>query len=160
MFENILLETGQRSMTVTLVNHVIVGQREYRLDIGNLVGLDIIPIGIAQEEQLTLRVVDNVNNVVGIEVLQNGNNRSTIGDRSQIRNHPTGVVTANQCDAIALLNVGLLQQKVQFSDLLGHLIVRECFILEIVGQRRQLAIVAETLLVEFNQVFLQHSLLL
>ena len=53
--------------TLALIDSVVVGEREYRLDIRYLIPLDVVPEVIAEEEELTLRVIYDVDYIIGIK---------------------------------------------------------------------------------------------
>ena len=156
VLHDVALELGER-LAVAFVDHVEVREREDRLDLFDLVLLDHVPEVVAQEQQPAFGVVDDVDDVGRGEVLQDGDDHRAVGDRSDIGDAPAGVVAADQRDFVALSDAGLLVEQVQFGDLLGHFVVREGFALEIVGQGRHFAVLPETPLVDFDEVFLQHG---
>lgn len=92
-------------------------------------------------------MVDDVDDVGRVEVLKNRYYDCTIGDCGDVAYTPAGVVTADKSNLIATLNAHLLKHKVDLSDLLSKLVVREVFALEVVGESRHLTVVAEALLV-------------
>jgi len=104
--------------------------------------------------KLALRVVDDVDDVGRSEVLQYRDDYGAEGDRGYVGDAPPGIVAPDQRYFVPLLYAGLFEQEVQLGDLLGHLVIRECFTLEIVGQRRHFTVLAKTRLVYFYQVFL------
>lgn len=73
-----------------------VGEREDRLNLANLVLLDVVPVVVAQEEQAALRVVDDVDDVGRGEVLEDGNDDRAVGDGSDIGDAPPRVVASYQ----------------------------------------------------------------
>ena len=95
-------------------------------------------------------MVDDVDDVRGGEVLQDGDDDGAVGDRGQIGDAPSGVVTSDQGDFVALFDAGLFEEQVEFGDLLGHFVIGEGLVLEIVGQSRHFAVFAETLFVYFQ----------
>ena len=115
---------------------------------------DDVPEVVAQKEQLAFRVVDDVDDVGRGEILQYRDDYGAVGDRGDVGDAPPGIVAPDQRYLVALLYAGLFEQEVQLGDLLGHLVIRECFALEIVGQCRHFTVLAETRLVYFYQVFL------
>ena len=129
-------------------------ERKDRFDAGNLLFLDQVPIGVAHEEQAAFRVVDDVDDVAGGEILENRDDDRAEGDRGHVGDTPAGVVAADECDLVALPDPRLAEEQVQFGDLFGHLIVRKVLVLEVVGQGGKLAVVAETLFVNTDQVLL------
>ena len=96
--------------------------------------------------------------VGGREVLEDGDDDRSVGDRRQIGDAPARIVAADERDLVAAADLRFFEEEMQFGDLLGHLVVRKGFALEIVGQRRQLAVSAEALFVHSDQILLQHSL--
>ena len=131
-----------------------IGERKYGFDLAYLVFFDDVPEIVAQKEQLALRVVDDVDDVGRSEVLQYRDDYGAEGDRGYVGDAPPGIVAPDQRYFVPLLYAGLFEQEVQLGDLLGHLVIRECFTLEIVGQRRHFTVLAKTRLVYFYQVFL------
>ena len=103
-------------------------------------------------------MVDDVYDVGGREVLEDGDDDRSVGDRRQIGDAPARIVAADERDLVAAADLRFFEEEMQFGDLLGHLVVRKGFALEIVGQRRQLAVSAEALFVHSDQILLQHSL--
>ena len=88
------------------------------------------------------------------EVLQYRDDYGAVGDRGYVGDAPPGIVASDQRYFVTFLHAGLFEQEVQLGDLLGHLVIRECFALEIVGQCRHFPVLAKTRLVYFYQVFL------
>ena len=156
VLNDVFLEGGNL-LAIALEDAAEVGEREYGLDAHHLLLVNHIPEGVAQEEEFRLGVVDDVVDVVGVEVLKDGDNHSTIGDGGQIGDDPAGVVAANEGDFVTLLDITLPKEHVELGNLLGHLIVGETLLLEVVCQSRHLAVLLETALVNLNQVFLYHK---
>ena len=153
VFQDIALELGER-LAVAFVDGVEIGERKHGLDLAYLVFFDDVPEVVAQKEQLAFRVVDDVDDVGRGEILQYRDDYGAVGDRGDVGDAPPGIVAPDQRYLVALLYAGLFEQEVQLGDLLGHLVIRECFALEIVGQCRHFTVLAETRLVYFYQVFL------
>ncbi len=149
VLDDVALEFRQR-LAVAFVDRLEVRQREDRFDLADLFFFDDVPEVVAQEKQAALRVVDDVNDVVGREVLQNGYDDRSVGDSADVGDAPAGVVAAYERYLVALLDAGFLEQQVELGYLFGHFVVRELLVLEIVGQRRHLAVFAEARFVDFQ----------
>ena len=134
-----------------------VRERKDGLDLRNAVLLDHVPVVVAQEEQTALRMVDDVDDVVGVEVLQNGHDDRAVGDGRDVGDAPAGVVAADQRDFVASFDTRLFVEQVQLGDFLGHFVVGKGLFLEIIGQGGQLAVFAETGFVYLQEVFGQHG---
>ena len=127
-----------------------VRQREDRFDLPDLLLLDDVPEVVAQEQQAAFGVVDDVDDVVGREILEDRHDDGSVGDRADVGDAPAGIVAPDERDLVALPDAGLAVEEVQAGYLLGHFVVGEGLAVEIVGQGRHLAVVAETGLVDFQ----------
>ena len=108
---NVLHIVGEL-VALALVDDVVVGEREYCLDSGYLVALDVIPEVVAEEEQTALRVVDDVDDIGGVEVLKNRHNHCSVCYRGDVAHTPACIVTTDERNLIALLDACLLKHKV------------------------------------------------
>lgn len=81
---------------------------------------------------------------------EDGDDDRSVGDRRQIGDAPARIVAADERDLVAAADLRFFEEEMQFGDLLGHLVVRKGFALEIVGQRRQLAVSAGSSLRTFG----------
>ena len=153
VLHDVALELGER-LAVALVDRMEVREREYGLDLLDLVLLDHVPEVVAQEQQAAFRVVDDMDDVRRGEILEDRHDHCSVGDGSHVGDAPAWVVAADERDFVALLDPGFLEKQVDFRNLLGHFIVRKGLALEIVGQRRHLPILPKTRFVYFQQVFL------
>ena len=82
---------------------------------------------------------------------------SAVGDGCQIGYHPAGVVSSYQRYLVSFLYAAFLEEQVQFGYLLGHLEIGEGLLFEVVGERGQLPVLPEALLVYLDKVFLHHK---
>ena len=114
----------------------------------------IVPEVVAQEEHAALRVVDDVDDVGGGEILQDRDDDRSVCDRGYVGDAPAGVVAAYEGDFVALFDPGFFEKQVQFGDFLGHFVIRKGFVLEIVGEGRHFPVFPKTRFVYFQQVFL------
>lgn len=122
VLEDVALELGQR-LAVAFVDDVEVRERENRFDLAYLLFFDDVPEVVAQKQQAAFGVVDDVDDVVGGEVLQDRHDDRSVGDRGDVGDAPAGVVAAYERDLVALLDACFLEQQMQLGDLLGHLVV-------------------------------------
>ena len=153
ILQDVALELGER-LAVAFVNGMEVGQRKDGFDLPDLLLFDIVPEVVAQEEHAALRVVDDVDDVGGGEILQDRDDDRSVCDRGYVGDAPAGIVAAYEGDFVALPDAGLFEEEVQLGDLLGHLVIRKSFALEIIGQGGHFTIVAETGFVYFDQILL------
>ena len=110
-------------ITLLLINRMEVSKREYSLDIWNLIPLDIIPEVVAKEEQAALRVVDDVDYIIGVEVLKDRNDNCTVCDCCDVADAPASIVTADKRNLITRVDTRLLEHKVELCHLLCYLVV-------------------------------------
>ena len=153
ILQDVVLKLGER-LSVAFEDDVEVRQREDRLDLADVVLVDHVPEVVAEEEQSALRVVDDVRHVGRREVLEDRDDDGAVGDRGDVGDAPAGIVAADQCNLVALLDSRLLEKQVEFGNLLGHFVVRKGLVLEVVGQRRHFAVLPETGFVYLDQILL------
>ena len=149
----VLLEIRQFLRIPALVDRVQVREREDGFDFPDLVGFDRVPERVAQEKQSAFRMVDDVDHVVGMEILQNGHDDRAVSDRGDVGDAPAGIVAADQRNSVALPDARLVEEQMQLGDLGAHFQVGEVLLLEIVGQCRQCIVLPEAGFVNINQVF-------
>ncbi len=97
------------TIALFLIHNMKIGEREDRLDIWHLVAIHQIPYIVTHEEQFTLRVVDNMYNVVAIKVLKDRHNHRTISYNCQIRQAPARVISTHECNLITMFNAYLIE---------------------------------------------------
>jgi len=153
VLHDVALELGER-FPVALVHHMEVREREDGFDLFDLVLFDHVPEVVAQKQQAAFRVVDDVDDICGGEILEDRHDHGAVGDGSYVGDAPAGVVAADQRDFVALFDPGFLEKQVQFGDFLGHFVIRKGFVLEIVGEGRHFPVFPKTRFVYFQQVFL------
>lgn len=149
----VFLKLRQLLRIPALVDRVQVREREDGFDLSDLVGFDRVPERVAQEKQSAFRMVDDVDHVVGMEILQNGYDDCAVSDRGDVGDAPAGIVAADQRDPVALPNTRLVEEQVQLGDLGAHFQVGEALLFEIVGQCRKRVVLPEAGLVNIDQVF-------
>ena len=140
------------AITIALEECVVVGNREYRLYLRNSLLVQALPIGVGEEQQAALRVVHDVRDIVRSKGLHNRYNNCTIGDCCDINGTPAWRILSHECNFISLLNTYLVKKDMQLGNLLCEAIVRVSFARKVVGYSRHFAILAERLLVHFNQI--------
>ena len=143
--------------SLLFVDTVVVGEREGGLYQVEFLFVDDVPEGVSQKEELRFGVLDDVVHVVGGEVLEHGYDDCAVGDGCQIGYHPAGVVSSYQRYLVSFLYAAFLEEQVQFGYLLGHLEIGEGLLFEVVGERGQLPVLPEALLVYLDKVFLHHK---
>ena len=77
---------------------------------------------VADEQELGVRVVHDVVNLLGHELVQDGNSHGAVGQRSQEGHGPLAAVAAAEGNLVALHHATVLEQNVQFLYLAGHIV--------------------------------------
>ena len=96
-----------------------VVQADRRTDLRYLVQVDTFPVDIADKQQLTLGMVDDMDRIVRTEILQDRHDDSTVGDCSQIHSHPVAVVLAHHGNLVVFLDAAFLKEDMQLLDIDG-----------------------------------------
>ena len=89
----------------------------------NLIQINTLPVDIADKEQLRPGVVNDMNGIIGPEILKDRHDDGTICNRSQIDRHPVAVVAPHHGYLIVFLYSARLEEDVQFLDINGQLAV-------------------------------------
>ena len=152
----LLVNHGQRTLYDR--QRTIVGEGKDRAHLTELVLVKVIPIIVAGKQQLRIRVLDDVVDVFGAEVLENRHDDRAVCDGGDIGDSPAGAVLADEGDAVVFLDAALLEQQVQFLDLLGHLAVCKREFCLIIGEGLQVPIAAERVLKHAHKVLFNHCL--
>ena len=138
----------------TLEQHMVVGEREYALNIRQSILVESLPIRVGEEQQTALRMIYDVGNIVRGEGLHNWHDNRTIGHCCDIYRTPTRGIATYEGNLIASFDTSFIEQYVELGYLLGKAIVRITFTRKIVGYGTHLTILAKRLLVHFYKVFL------
>ena len=135
-----------------------VVEADRRQDLRDLVKFYTLPVNIADKEQLRARMVDDMDGIVGTEILQNRNDDRAIGDRSQIDRYPITVVLSHHGDLVVLLDAAFLEQDMQLLDVDRQLTVRERDVRPIVRHCRTLPVIAKRPFIDLHKIvfFFQH----
>ena len=99
-------------LAAAFVDDVEIGERQHRVDAGDFVLLDDVPVVVADEEQAALGVVDDVYDVGGREVLEDGDDDRSVGDRRQIGDAPARIVAADERDLVAAADLRFFEEEV------------------------------------------------
>ena len=76
---------------------------------------------IAHKQQTCFRVIDNIMDLFGIELMQDGNGDSAVGECCQEGDSPLRRVAATEGNLVALLNTTVLEEDMYLLDLSGHI---------------------------------------
>ena len=103
-------------------------------------------------------MLDDMMDVLGTEILQDGDDDRAVGDGGDIGDGPTGAVLPDEGDTVVLLDAALLKQQMQLLDLLGHLTVGEREFCLIICEGFQVPIATERIFEQTHKVFFYHCL--
>ena len=129
-----------------------VVERHSRFDLRDLIQVDTFPVDITDEEELALRVVDNMNSIVRAEVLQNRNDDGTVGDGRQIDCYPVGVVLSHESHLVALFQPTFLKQDMQLLNVDCQLSIRQRYIRSVVGHGFSIPVLPERAFVHLDEI--------
>ena len=149
VFGHCIDKLGQ-SLAVTLIECVIVRNREYTLHLRHCILVQTVPIGVGEEQQTAARMVYNMCNIGRSEGLHNRHYHRAIGYCSDIYRTPTRRIATYKCNFITRFDFSLIKEDMQLCHLLGKSIIRVCFTREIVRHGRHFTIIAKRLLIHFN----------
>ena len=133
-------------------NGMPVVQAHRRFDLGNLIQVDTFPVDVADEKQLTLRVVDDVNRVVRTEILQNRHDDRSVRHSRQIHSDPVTVVLAHDGYLVVFLHAAFLEKDVQFLDVDSQLAVCQGHVCAVIGHSGLVPVLAERTLVHLDKI--------
>ena len=123
----------------------VVGVGEHALQTRHLVGFELRPHLIANEEQLSSRVIDHVVNLLGVEFVQYRHGHGSVGQCGHEGYAPAGCVAAADGHLISLLYARSFEDDMQFLD-------NACYVFVLVGvgaivrHRRQVPMVVDAFL--------------
>ena len=112
---------------------------------GHLYGVNLCSYMVAHKEQLGVRVIDDVVNLVGHELMQNGHGNGSIGQRSQKGYSPLAGVATAEGYLVTLHDTTVFKQDVQLLYLTSHIVILQGGSL-VVCQRIEIPIVDDALL--------------
>ena len=108
-----LVSATHHQRVVGIVNDTFEGGHRHRVDNGGHV--------VAHEQQAGLGVVHDVMDLLGIELVQDGNGDGAVGECRQEGNGPLRGVAATEGYLVALLDATVLEKDVHFLDLSCHI---------------------------------------
>ena len=126
----------------------------------NLIQIDTLPVDIADEKQFSTGVVNDMDSIVGTEILEDRHDDGTIGDGSQIDSHPVGVIPSHDGDLIVLFNTAFLKKDMQFLDVNGQLAVCQGHFCAVIGNGRQVPMLFKRALKDLDKIiflFVHHK---
>ena len=115
-------------------------------------GVECGPHHVAGEEEARVGVVDDVVNLFGFELMENGNYDGTVADCGQKGHSPVRTVAPADGDFVARLNAGRLKENVKFLNFARHILVLERYAF-VVGECVEVPMVDDALLYETDEVF-------
>ena len=86
---------------------------------------------VADEEQLRLRVVDDVMYLFGIELMEYGHSYSPVGQRGNKGHGPLAGVASAEGYLVALCHTRVLKQYMQLLNLASYVVELQCLTLEV-----------------------------
>ena len=107
-----------------------------------------LPDHLVHEKDLRLGVVDQIMDVTGLELVQDGHRHRAIGHGSQETHAPVGLVAGAEGHLVAFLQAAFLEIDMQMLDTPGDILVAQRHAL-VVGQGLAFPIFLETLLKQF-----------
>ena len=108
---------------------------------------EALPKHLVHEEDLRFGVVDQIVDIAGLELVQDGHGDRAIGKGGEETYSPVGLVARADGDFVALLEAAFLESYMQVLDTLGHGLVSQGDTV-VVGERRTLPILLEAFLKE------------
>ena len=142
-----MLEETLDGFAVPLIQTAEVAQREHTAKSSKPFFFQMFPNGIAGEEERRFGVVYDMMDIIGVEVLQNGDYDTTVGDGGHIGDAPAGIVLADDGYLVAAAQLAVLENKMQSGYFLCHFAISIALVFSIVGIAGEVPILAETMLV-------------
>ena len=128
-----MFEETLDGFSVALVQAAEVVEREHAAQSGKPLFLQMLPNGIAGEEERRFGVVYDMMDIIGVEVLQNGDYDTAVGDGGHIGDAPAGIVLADDGYLVAAAQLAVLENKVQSGYFLCHFAISIALVFSIVG---------------------------
>ena len=142
---------------ISLVEAAIIVEGNNTPHLIEFLHLDMLPRQTAGKKQHGIGMVYDVVHIIGIEILQNRNNNRPISNRSEKRHHPTRSIPPDKSDFVAPTYLAMLQQEMYTCYLSSHIAISKRLAGIVIGQCRQVPILLETFLVDFDKIFLYHE---
>ena len=128
-------------------------QRDNRLQVWHLLHVDILPDLVGDKQQFALRMVDDMDRIVGFEVLQYRHDDGAIGHSSQVGGDPVAIVLTHHSNAVILLDTHALKKQVQTGNTLSHLTIGQGHAGAIIGYCLKIPVLTKRVLVYLNKIF-------
>ena len=125
----------------------IVGDVDDALQSRHLRGVDLRGRHVADEEELGVAVVDDVVDLVGRELVEDGHGHRAIGEDGEEGSSPGRGVASAEGYLVASLHARGLKHDVQFLYLARHIVILQRLAF-VVGKRVEIPVVDDTLLDE------------
>lgn len=93
---------------------------------GHCLFIEVFPCPVADKQQLGFGMVDDVVDIVGLELMQNGNNDSSIGNRRQKSDCPMCTVTSANGNLVTGPDAGAFQYDMEFGYFPCYIFVLQC----------------------------------
>lgn len=143
-------------LTVALVETAVIFERDGASHLIDFLHLDMLPGKTSRKKQHRIGVVDDVMHVVGIEVLQDGHDNCSIGNRGKKGHHPARGITADEGYLVAAAYLAMAEQQMYAGYLARHIAIGKCLSGIVIGQCGQRPVFFKTLLVDFNEILVNH----
>ena len=118
-FVEVLAGVGE---LIGAANHQrVIGIVDDAFEGGHSHGIDDCGYMVAYEEQTGLGVIDDIMDLFGIELMQDGYGNGTVGERGQECNSPLRGVAATKGNFVATLDAAVLEENMDFLDLTGYI---------------------------------------
>ena len=124
---------------------LLVGVAEDALEAGHAVGIELRPHLVAHKEELSLGVVHDVVNLLGVELVEDGHCNGSVGERGKECDAPPCAVAAADGNLVARFHARVFEYDVEFLDDARHVLVLEC-LQAIVAQAVDVPILLQALL--------------
>ena len=129
--------------SVALVQTAEVGQRKYAPQPREAFFFQVLPNGVAGEEEYGFGMIDDVMYIIRVEILQDGDHDATISDGSHIGDAPAGIVLADNGYFVAAAQLAMFKKQMQSGYLLRYLTVSITFVFSIIRVAGKIPVFAE-----------------
>ena len=117
LFLEEILNILPRELLVRTRQELEVLERINRLNLLELVQIHAVPDEVRHEQQFGARVIDDMLRIIGLEIVQNRHNNTSVSHGCKVHNNPVTAVFAHYGNLVVLTNLVLSEQQVQTSNL-------------------------------------------
>ena len=110
-------------LVIAADEQAVIGERDDAQQVRHLVSIQIGPNLVAHEEKLRLRVVNDVVNLGGMELVEDGDGDSSVGEDAEEGSSPSAEVASAQGYLVAWLDACLFEEDVELLDDAGYVLV-------------------------------------